>query len=94
MKKFYIKITLSEGIIKSSLFRAAQKDNIEPEVIIEFARIFGFEIDFQRDIRKNDIFQIVYEKYIDDDGEIQKSGNVIYAYMNNKGRENFIIQIC
>ena len=86
-KVLYKKITLSEGIIKSSLFRAAQKDNIEPEVIIEFARIFGFEIDFQRDIRKNDIFQIVYEKYIDDDGEIQKSGNVIYAYMNNKGRE-------
>tara|TARA_B100000035_G_C21000688_1_gene554769 strand:+ start:172 stop:1443 length:1272 start_codon:yes stop_codon:yes gene_type:complete len=86
-KVLYKKTTLSEGIIKSSLFRAAQKDNIEPEVIIEFARIFGFEIDFQRDIRKNDIFQIVYEKYIDDDGEIQKSGDIVYAYMNNKGRE-------
>ena len=86
-KVLYKKTSLSEGIIKSSLFRAAQKDNIEPEVIIEFARVFGFEIDFQRDIRKNDIFQIVYEKYVDDDGEVQKSGDIIYAYMNNKGRE-------
>ena len=83
-KVLYKKTSLSEGIIKSSLFRAAQKDNIEPEVIIEFARVFGFEIDFQRDIRKNDIFQIVYEKYVDDDGEVQKSGDIIYAYMNNK----------
>ena len=49
-KVLYKKTSLSEGIIKSSLFRAAQKDNIEAEVIVEFARIFGFEIDFQRDI--------------------------------------------
>ena len=86
-KVLYKKTSLSEGIIKSSLFRAAQKDNIEAEVIVEFARIFGFEIDFQRDIRKNDIFQIVYDKFIDDDGEVQKNGNIIYAYMKNKGRE-------
>ena len=86
-KVLYKKTSLSEGIIKSSLFRAAQKDNIEAEVIVEFARIFGFEIDFQRDIRKNDIFQIVYNKYVDDDGELQKNGNIIYAYMKNKGRE-------
>ncbi len=86
-KVLYKKTSLSEGIIKSSLFRAAKKDNIEAEVIVEFARIFGFEIDFQRDIRKNDIFQIVYDKFVDDDGEVQKNGNIIYAYMKNKGRE-------
>ena len=86
-KVLYKKTSLSEGIIKSSLFRAAQKDNIEAEVIVEFARIFGFEIDFQRDIRKNDIFQIVYDKFVDDDGEVQKNGDIIYAYMKNKGRE-------
>ena len=86
-KVLYKKTSLSEGVIKSSLFRAAQKDNIEAEVIVEFARIFGFEIDFQRDIRKNDIFQIVYNKYVDDDGELQKNGKIIYAYMKNKGRE-------
>ncbi len=86
-KVLYKKTSLSEGIIKSSLFRAAQKDNIEAEVIIEFARIFGFEIDFQRDIRKNDIFQIVYDKFVDDEGEVQKNGDIIYAYMKNKGRE-------
>ncbi len=86
-KVLYKKTSLSEGIIKSSLFRAAQKDNIEAEVIVEFARIFGFEIDFQRDIRKNDIFQIVYDKFVDDDGEVQKNGDIVYAYMKNRGKE-------
>ncbi len=86
-KVLFKKTALGEGIIKSSLFRAAQEQNIEPEVIVDFARIFGFEIDFQRDIRKNDIFQIVYDKYVDDDGVLQKNGDIIYAYMKNKNRE-------
>ena len=86
-KVLYKKTVLGEGLIKSSLFQAAQKENIDAEVIVEFARIYGFEIDFQRDIRKNDIFQIVYDKYVDDDGELQKNGEIIYAYMKNKGRE-------
>ena len=86
-KVLYKKISLSEGIIKTSLYESAKKDKIDPGVIVEFAGIFGFEIDFQRDIRKNDIYQIVYEKFVDDDGELQKNGNIIYAYMKNNGRE-------
>ena len=86
-KVLYKKTVLGEGLIKSSLFQAAQKENIDAEVVVDFARIFGFEIDFQRDIRKNDIFQIVYDKYVDDDGELQKNGEIIYAYMKNGGRE-------
>jgi murein DD-endopeptidase MepM/ murein hydrolase activator NlpD len=86
-KVLYKKISLSEGIIKTSLYESAKKDKIDPGIIVEFAGIFGFEIDFQRDIRKNDIYQIVYEKFVDDDGELQKNGNIIYAYMKNNGRE-------
>ena len=86
-KVLFKKTTLSEGLIQSSVFEAAKTAKIDPEVVSNFARIFGFEIDFQRDIRKNDIFQIVYEKFVDDDGELQKNGDIIYAYMKNKGRE-------
>ena len=39
----------------------------------------GFQIDFQRDIRKNDSFQIVYETYVDENGEIFENGNILYA---------------
>ena len=52
--KLYKKKVLSENIIKNNLYSSAVKAKINPETIIEFARIFGFEIDFQRDIRKND----------------------------------------
>ena len=78
---------LAKGIIKNSLYNSAQKQGVDPEIIIEFARIFGFEIDFQRDIRENDEFQILYERFEDDDGEVQKNGEIIFAYMNNNGKE-------
>ena len=86
-KVLYKKTTLAEGMINSSMYQAAEKEKIDPEVIVNFAGIFGFEIDFQRDIRRGDIFQIVYDKYVDDDGELQKNGDIIYAYMKNNGRE-------
>jgi len=86
-KVLYKKTTLAEGMINSSMYQAAEKEKIDPEVIVNFAGIFGFEIDFQRDIRRGDIFQIVYDKYVDDDGQLQKNGDIIYAYMKNNGRE-------
>ena len=58
-KVLYKKNHLAEGMITRSLYHSAKKADIDDEVIVEFARVFGFEIDFQRDIRKNDIFQIV-----------------------------------
>ena len=60
--KLYKKKILSENIISNNLYKAATDAKINPDTIIEFARIFGFEIDFQRDIRKNDYFKILYEK--------------------------------
>ena len=85
--KLYKKKILSENIIKNSLYSSATKAKINPDTIIEFARIFGFEIDFQRDIRKNDYFRIVYDKYFDEKGEFIKSGSIHYAYMSVNGRE-------
>jgi len=85
--KLYKKKILSENVIKNSLYASAVKAKINPDTIIEFARIFGFEIDFQRDIRKNDYFKVVYEKYFDESGKFVKSGSIIYAHMNVNGRE-------
>jgi murein DD-endopeptidase MepM/ murein hydrolase activator NlpD len=59
---------------------------IEPNIIVEFARIYGFEIDFQRDIRKDDWFEIYYEKFVDDNNIVKDTGKIFYAsmFVNNK----------
>ena len=85
--KLYKKKTLSENVIKNNLYSAAIESQMNPEIIIEFARIFGFEIDFQRDIRKNDYFKIVYDKYFDENGKFIKSGSILYAHMSVNGRK-------
>ena len=85
--KLYKRKFLAENIITNNLYKSAIDANINPDTIIEFARIFGFEIDFQRDIRKNDYFKIVYDKYFDENGEFIKSGSILYAHMSVNGRE-------
>ena len=51
-------IVYKEAEITKSLYASAIDVKIKPNIIIEFARIYGFQIDFQRDIWKNDSFQI------------------------------------
>ena len=75
-------ITYKEGIIKSSLYNAAIKNEIKPNTIIEFARLYGFQVDFQRDIWKNDSFQIIYEEFKNEEGLVIETGNIIYANLN------------
>ena len=81
-------LVLKEGTIKSSLYRSATNLDIKPSVIIEFARLYGFQVDFQRDIRKNDSFQILYENYVDENGKVFSTGNIIYANLILRGQAN------
>ncbi len=80
-------LVFSESIIKKSLYASAIENNVDPNIILEFARVYGFEIDFQRDIRKNDVFQILYETFVDEDGEWYSNGKIIYTYMFVQNRE-------
>tara|TARA_B110001452_G_scaffold75878_1_gene61618 strand:+ start:223 stop:954 length:732 start_codon:yes stop_codon:yes gene_type:complete len=57
-------------------------------VIVDFARIYGFQIDFQRDIRKNDSFQIMYEVFEDDNKKIIETGKIIFADLILRGQKN------
>ena len=82
------KIVLKEGVIKSSLYKSAIQEEISPNIIIEFARLYGFQVDFQRDIRKNDSFQIIYEIFVDENGKIFENGNIIYANLMLRGQYN------
>jgi len=82
------KIVLKEGIIKSSLYRSATQKDISPNIIIEFARLYGFQVDFQRDIRKNDSFQLIYETFVDENGKVFENGNILYANLILRGQYN------
>ena len=85
--KLYKKEVVVKNDIKNNLYSSAINAKIEPNIIVEFARIFGFEVDFQRDIRKGDWFEIYYEKFEDDNGRVKDTGKIIYASMFVNGEE-------
>ena len=76
-----------KNIIKNNLYNSAIDSGIEPNIIVEFARIFGFEVDFQRDIRQGDWFEILYERFEDDNNKVRETGKIIYASMFVNGEE-------
>jgi murein DD-endopeptidase MepM/ murein hydrolase activator NlpD len=82
------KIIYDENIILESLYRSAIEEKIPANIIIEFARIYGFQVDFQRDIRKKDGFQIMYEVFLDDKNNIIETGNILYANLKLSGENN------
>ena len=81
-------IVYNESIILESLYKSASNEKIPPNIIIEFARIYGFQVDFQRDIRKKDGFQIMYEIFLDDKKKIIETGNILYANLKLSGEDN------
>ena len=85
--QLYKKEVVIRNKIKNNLYSSAINAGIEPNIIVEFARIFGFEVDFQRDIRKGDWFEILYEKFEDDNNKVRDTGKIIYASMYVNGEE-------
>ncbi len=87
LTKLYKEIVYDENIILNSLYNAALKKGVPINTIIEFARIYGFEVDFQRDIRKRDSFQIMYEVYKDDNKKIIETGEILFANLKLSGKD-------
>ncbi len=81
-------IVYNESIILDSLYKSATNKKIPANIIIEFARIYGFQVDFQRDIRKRDSFQIMFEVFSDDKKNIIETGNILYANLKLSGEDN------
>ena len=82
------KLIYKEGKITQSLYRSAINKKIPANIIVEFARIYGFQIDFQRDIRRNDTYQIIYEVFEDDNKKMFNTGNIIFADLNLSNQSN------
>ncbi len=80
-------IAYKESKITNSLYQSALSQKIKPNIIIEFARLYGFQVDFQRDVWKNDSFQIIYEEFLNKDGNVIETGNIIFANLNLQNKD-------
>ncbi len=81
-------VVYKEDLILQSLYKSASNQKIPANIIIEFARIYGFQVDFQRDIRKRDAFQVMYEIFVNDNNKIIETGNILFANLKLSGENN------
>jgi murein DD-endopeptidase MepM/ murein hydrolase activator NlpD len=82
------KIIYKENVILQSLYKSATEKDIPANIIIEFARIYGFQVDFQRDIRTKDTFQIMYEAFVDENQKVIETGEIKFANLKISGQDN------
>ena len=88
LTKLEKKIVYNESTILRSLYKSAIDQKVPSNIIVEFARIYGFQVDFQRDIRKRDKFQIMYEAYVDENKKLIETGNILFANLILSGEDN------
>ena len=88
LTKLKKEIVYKENTILQSLYKSAINKKIPANVITEFARVYGFQVDFQRDIKKQDKFQIMYEIFTDEKKKLIESGNILYANLIMGGEDN------
>lgn len=74
-----MKVALAGAAIESSLFEAGQDAAIPVDILSQAIKAFSYDVDFQREIQPGDRFEIVYERYEDEHGELARTGNVLYA---------------
>jgi murein DD-endopeptidase MepM/ murein hydrolase activator NlpD len=73
--------------IDTSLFVNASRAGVPTSVLIELVRIFSFDVDFQRDIWRDDKFEVLFDVQRNADGEIVGDGAVHYAKLTLRGTE-------
>jgi len=88
LTKLKKQINYNENVILQSLYKSALEKEIPASIIIEFARIYGFQVDFQRDIRKKDKFQIMYEVFVNEKKKVIEIGNILFANLILSGEDN------
>jgi len=74
----------ASGVIKDSLFAAAVEAGIDERTTMNLIDIFGWDVDFARDLREGDRFSVLYEEHFDDRGRMRRS-KILAAEFVNQG---------
>ncbi len=67
------------GEISGTLSQSMQRQGVPARIVNNFIQIFAYSIDFRKDVRKGDKFEIIYENQLSPDGKIAKTGSILYA---------------
>ncbi|HEX6958388.1 MAG TPA: peptidoglycan DD-metalloendopeptidase family protein [Ferrovibrio sp.] len=87
IREFNVDHARVTGEIEDSLYNAGIEAGLSNSLLGDFIRIFSYDIDFQREVRPGDRFEVFFERYYDDAGKTVKTGRITAAAMTVSGRE-------
>jgi murein DD-endopeptidase MepM/ murein hydrolase activator NlpD len=91
-KKVEKRLVAAKGTIDSSLFEAGSAAGVPIQVLSLLMKQYSYDVDFQRDIQPGDKFEILYERYVTEDGEVARDGAIRYASLTLSGKRRPIYQ--
>jgi murein DD-endopeptidase MepM/ murein hydrolase activator NlpD len=76
------------GTIDDSLYLAAHRDQVPTDLVPELVKLFSWDVDFQRDIRPGDSYELVFDAVsLEGNDAAVRSGALLYARLTLSGRE-------
>lgn len=85
-KKVIKRLVAASGTIDNSLFSAGISAGVPISVLASMLKLYAFDVDFQRDIRNGDKFNVLFEREFTEDGQPVREGNILYANMSLQNR--------
>lgn len=73
------KLARAGGVIRSSLYETGTNASIPAGLLSEIITAYSYDVDFQRDIKEGDAIDVLYERFETQQGQVAKSGNLVYA---------------
>ena len=75
------------GVIKNGLFVDGVEAGISPNSMMNMINLYGYDVDFQRDLHGGDKFEMLVESFYDENGKKVRDGSVLYSSLVLQNRK-------
>ncbi len=79
-------IAVVKGRIENSFYLDSLNKGATDNIIVQFANLYAYSVDFQREIHKGDEFELVFERYVNHSGKIIKTGKLLYSMLKSRNK--------
>ncbi len=86
-KELLLRKKIARASIQNSLYGSAARAGIPASLVANMIRIYSYEVDFQRDLRRGDTVELIYEIYETEDGDFARYGDILYANLGVRGQK-------
>ncbi len=76
--------------VETSLYSSALALGATDREVAALADAFSYDVDFQRDVRPGDDFELVFERFYDDEGNTVRTGDLLFVSLeSSRGSREF-----